>query len=453
LEDLLDSEKIIMGRLVKDSDQEFICDSGNFELLLRAARALARPAFEALDIQRLPLFLAQHQGIATPATGVEGLFQRVEQLLLHPKAAEVWESDIFPARLKSYRPEWLDTLMQSGDLAWMGSGGRQVSFYFKSDLLAPSSPSEDREVASLFPDPRARYDFGALIHSSGSRPPEVAERLWKGVWLGLVTVDSFIPLRQGVETGFRTPSAPEGARGRRLRRMGFSRWRNAYPFAGNWQLASKSPPDDDLIEKEERDKDRVRLLLERYGILFRELLQNESAPFRWASIFRALRLMELSGEILTGYFFQGVPGPQFISHEAFRALQGKLPDDAVYWVSAIDPASLCGTTLGTLKGSLPRRLPGNHLVYHGHEPVLVSQGHGRKLNIQVPHDHKHLKDYWCVFHHLLQRKFQPLHRIVVESINDGQANASPYLRSLAEEFDLSVGYRKVTLYQKRVLRQ
>jgi ATP-dependent Lhr-like helicase len=195
----------------------------------------------------------------------------------------------------------------------------------------------------------------------------------------------------------------------------------------------------------------VRLLLERYGILFRELLQNESAPFRWSALFKALRLMELSGEVLAGYFFHGVPGPQFISHKAFATLQRKLPDHAVYWISAVDPASLCGTPLGVLKSSLPRRMAGTHLVYHGSKLVLVSQGNGRKLSIHVPNDHDRLRDYWCVLHHLLERKFQPLRRIIVETINAEQAPCSPYLESLAEEFDLSVDYKKATLYRKRTV--
>jgi hypothetical protein len=32
--------------------------------------------------------------------------------------------------------------------------------------------------------------------------------------------------------------------------------------------------------------------------------------------------MELSGEVLSGYFFKDFPGPQFISSRAFQTLQG-----------------------------------------------------------------------------------------------------------------------------------
>jgi ATP-dependent helicase Lhr and Lhr-like helicase len=140
-------------------------------------------------------------------------------------------------------------------------------------------------------------------------------------------------------------------------------------MAGNWMRVPWPDPGDDLLEKAERDKERVRLLLDRYGVLFRELLQNELPAFSWRNLFRTLRLMELSGEILTGYYFEGVDGPQFISKEAFRMLQAKFPRDRAYWICATDPASLCGSKLDALKGKLPRRVAGNHLVYHGTQLV------------------------------------------------------------------------------------
>ncbi len=91
--------------------------------------------------------------------------------------------------------------------------------------------------------------------------------------------------------------------------------------------------------------------------------------------------MELSGEILSGYFFEGIPGAQFISHEAFRFLQEPLPEESVYWLNAADPASLCGVRLEALKGSLPSRIPSTHLVYRGKQPVVISRRNGSALDI------------------------------------------------------------------------
>jgi ATP-dependent helicase Lhr and Lhr-like helicase len=450
LADLLDNGDLISGNLVSHSDEEYVCDSGNFEILLRLNRLESRPPFEALDIRELPLFMAAFQGIAAAGTGPEALEQRMEQLVCYGAPAEMWESDILPGRLKLYEPAWLDTLIQSGELSWLGSEKRQVTFYYKPDLLLLAkenggasedfSESEATGIEKLFADPRARYDFSTLFHVSNLTPSQLAERLWKAVWQGRVTNDGFLCLRRGIETGFKLPSSvPET---RRMRR------RSPVPMPGNWQVLSIPIPDADLVEKEERCKERARLLLDRYGLVFKELLQNESPPFRWSSVFRALRLMELSGEVMTGYFFEGIPGPQFISHEAFRMLGKKLPEDAVYWMSVMDPASFCGSPLEALKGKLPRRVPGTHLVYHGSRLVLVSQRNGSTLTFQVPPDDSHLDEYLAVLHHLLNRKFRPVRRIVIETINEEAASRSPYLEALRRNFDVSAGHRKVTLYRK-----
>ncbi len=43
-----------------------ICDSQNYEVMLRLSRAAAIPAFSALGIDWLQPFLAQWQGLVTP---------------------------------------------------------------------------------------------------------------------------------------------------------------------------------------------------------------------------------------------------------------------------------------------------------------------------------------------------------------------------------------------------
>jgi ATP-dependent Lhr-like helicase len=450
LSDLLDNGDLISGNLISHSDVEYFCDSGNFEILLRLNRLESRPAFERLDIRFLPLFMAAFQGIAEVATGAEALAQRMEQLVCYAAPAETWESDILPGRLQPYEPAWLDTLIQSGELSWLGSEKRQITFFYKPDLLLLAkenggtsedfAETEDQVIEELFADPKARYDFTTLFHVSNQTPSQLAERLWKAVWQGRVTNDGFLCLRRGMETGFELASPVPGTR--RMRR------RSPAPMPGNWQVLSIPVPDDDLVEREERSKERARLLLDRYGLVFKELLQNESPPFRWSSVFRALRLMELSGEVMTGYFFEGIPGPQFISHEALRMLNRELPENAIYWMSAVDPASLCGISLEGLKERLPRRVKGTHLVYHGSRLVLVSQRNGAALTFQVSPEDFHLDKYLEVFRHLLNRKFRPVRRIVVETINDEAASRSPYLEALRRGFEVSAGHRNVTLYRK-----
>ncbi|MGE5840942.1 MAG: hypothetical protein ACM335_01600 [Deltaproteobacteria bacterium] len=81
LADLLDNGDLISGNLVRESDEDYVCSSGNFEMLLRLNRIESRPAFEPLDTENLPLFLASFQGVAKRATGPEAVDQRIVQLV------------------------------------------------------------------------------------------------------------------------------------------------------------------------------------------------------------------------------------------------------------------------------------------------------------------------------------------------------------------------------------
>jgi ATP-dependent helicase Lhr and Lhr-like helicase len=467
LEDLLDARKLVQGELVSGGGAEDICDSENFEILVRLARAEAQPAFEPVKIDRLPLFVADFQGITKPRGNLEGLRERIEQLLCYPAEAGIWESEVFPARLQPYDPSWLDTLMQEGDLQWVGNEGHRVAFCFEPDLdlmredspepaadadetTSPLGASGSGDLARLFPDPSGRYSFAVLLTRSSHSPAALAEELWTRVWRGQLTNDTFIAMRRAIMTKFKPPD-PGSAKDRRTLgrwrhlRAGLRKKKEGKSLPGNWHLLPSPTLPGDLLEVEERRKDRVRLLLERYGILFREILQRELPTLGWSSIFRSLRIMELSGEVLAGYFFEGIPGPQFISPEAFRRLRRALPEEQVFWLNAADPASLCGIQLESIKGTLPPRVASTHLVYHGDRLVMVSKRYGRDLTFHIPSEDPHLPDYLGPLHHLLSRPVQPLRRIAIETINGEPAAQSPYVPVLRTAFKVIVDYKSVNL--------
>ena len=491
LDDLVDAEALVTGHLVADCDDEMVSDPQNLESLLRLARARAAPVFEALPIEQLPLFLAHHHGLTAPGEDDEALARRLEQLLCYEAPASLWESDLLPARVAGYNTSRVDGLMQESLLRWVGCGPERVAFCFEPDLdllqdpvprgehanpRAVSQGGEDQaedggegkgsieaapgsEAAALFPDPDGRYDFATLQRVTSLTASELAGRLWQGAWQGRVTNDTLSALRKGIETRFqvaqlapppeaaRSPRRPAGGRPR-LARAAASRWRGSVPYSGNWHLLPVPKPAADLLELEERGKDRVRLLLDRYGVLFRELLQRESTPFRWAALFRSLRLMELAGEVVAGQFFRDIPGPQFASHRAFRLLQRQLPEDAVYWLCAADPASLCGSGLDAVRGSLPRRVPTTHLVYRGAELALISQRCGRELTVRLPADHPDLVKCLGVLRHLQTRPLQPLRQVVIETIDGDPAARSPYLDVLRTAFEVRLDHLEVILLSR-----
>jgi ATP-dependent Lhr-like helicase len=306
----------------------------------------------------------------------------------------------------------------------------------------------------LFPDAAGQYDFSTLLRLSKGESAELAQILWDEAWKGKVTNDTFISLRRALMNRFRIParvlenSRKLHGRESRLRRVPLSERKEDSFYPGNWRPVPRPELPEGLLETEELRKDRARLLLDRYGILFRELLQREWPVLRWSGVFRALRIMELSGEVMAGLFFRGISGPQFISHKAFRRLQRKLPEDVIYWINATDPASLCGIQLDSVRGMLPARAATTHLVYRGNRLMAISKRNGKDLTFNVAPDDPSLGEYMVSLRHLLTRKFQPAKRISIETINGEKATDSLYLPALRAVSDIVVDYKNVTLYRK-----
>lgn len=470
LDDLIQAGTVVSGRLLRQPEgqagPDLVCDAANFEILLRLARAGARPDFHTLPATGLAPFLARIQGLTDPAQEADGLALKLDQLAGLGLKAGAWEAEVLPARSQGYQPLWLDSLTATGGLMWLGTGEGRITPVVEEDLdlvCDGETAEEGSPVEDLFPDPHGQYDFQSLARTTGLPADRLADRLWAGVWTGRLTNDSFAALRHGVETGFKTDSpaqameksslnGPAARRGRRggLRR-GFNRWQAGLPSAGAWRLVNRPAPPTDALAADELDRERARLLLDRYGVLFRELVAREEAPFIWSRIFRALRLMELAGEVLAGHFFLGPTGPQFCTLAAFQILVRAAEEgwsDDVIWLNAVDPASLCGLGLEPLKGTLPRRLPGNHLVYHGPDLVLVSERNGSALTFHVPPDAPRLTEYLVPLHHLLGRRVGPLRSIRIQTINDRPPGSSPYLAALQTAFDVVSGPRDVVIYQR-----
>lgn len=474
--DLVDARRLVRGRLVRDDGAVYVCDAENFELLLRLGRRHRRPAFALLPAQQLAPFLARIQGLTRPERTIDGVFKAVEQLLALPVPAALWETDILPARITGYDPSWMDTAMLHGDLRWVGFEGRRIAFCFESelDLLSartgegsgngPSiagppktagtgTPEAAREPLHLLKAGAGRYDFMSLLRLTGARSEVLSSLLWDAVWNGSVTNDTFTALRQGIDARFKPASAPSSSRKSPPRRRGFARapgfgaWKGALPYAGHWFWVSvpESAPDD--LDRMEVDKERARLVLQRYGILFRELLDRESPPFRWSRLYPVLRLMELSGEIHAGFFFDGIPGIQFATRTAIQTLRAAATD-RIFWLNAMDPASLCGVPIPALRTGLPARAPGTHLVYIGPRVAMVARRNGRTLTIQLSPDDPRMTECLHFLELRLNRRIQPVAAVRVESINGRNAADSPYLPVLEQRFDLLVEARGVTLYRK-----
>ncbi|MBO6556226.1 MAG: DEAD/DEAH box helicase [Pseudomonadales bacterium] len=452
LDELTDANALVLGELILDDENAYYCDADNYEYLLRLQRARGRPRIEAKPGEALPAFMHGWQTRYSAYDPLDKLYECMERLRGMPLSAGLWESEVIPARLNDYHCSQLDLLFQEGDLLWLGSGEKNVLFSFIDELDMVLPTSEEEATSQYIDSPHARYDFSTLLEMTGESSATLAEGLWQEAWNGTITNDSFAALRKGIQNDFRVEKveAPNATQMRRSRRGAFNRWRGSMPFAGNWHLVNASTDSLDLLEQQEQNRELARLMLDRWGIVFREICERESDAFNWRTIFRTLRLMELSGEVVSGHFFKGIPGPQYMTPTALRFFQEPREENAkhVFFLNAADPISPSGLGLGIHGEQLPRRIPSNYLVYDGEELVLLIGKRGKELNFLVEPIDEKIDQYLKVLHHMMYRPFDPARKLTIETINGEPAVNSPYLTRIEESFNIIRDYKNVTIQRE-----
>jgi len=201
----------------------------------------------------------------------------------------------------------------------------------------------------------------------------------------------------------------------------------------------KAEREFDVLEQDELDRDRVRVLLDRWGVLFRQLLEREGGLLRWGKVFRTLRVMELSGEVVSGQFFEGINGLQFASPHAVEVLRNSANCDKVVWFCAADPVSVCGLGIDGL-GELPRRVSGNHIGLKGDKIAVVSEGKGKRITINLAVDDPDLPKCLGFLGNMIERQVDAIKCVTVELIN-GVAASSSEFRGVFESMFECVGDR------------
>ncbi len=436
LDSLLEENLIVEGEISDRKSATEICHGDNLEILIRISRKERQPRFEAREITALPLFLAAYQGIVpldrdgdcTPHGEdryMEGLKSGFEKLFGYPAPANAWEEYIIPARVTPYYTAWLDSLMQTSGLTWFGCGNKKLGFSLQEDLdlFVENNPDEDEDSHSLLPEIPGRYTLMDIMKLTGLGHVEARDLLWKSVWKSRVSSDSFETVRIAILNKF-NPNPHDLDKG--VVRAMTGRWNSKGPVSQYWHGLRGETGERDLIEEEELNRERARQLFARYGILFRELLAYEQDALKWGRLFRTLRLMELSGEIISGHFFRGIAGLQFISHEGFRFLRDFRDDGRIFWLNAADPASLCGIKVDELKTYLPARFPSTFTVFHGEKLVMKIMKNCKEVEILTGPGDRDIPRYLRFFKILLARDFNKMHTIYVNKINGKPARTSDY---------------------------
>jgi ATP-dependent Lhr-like helicase len=368
--------------------------------------------------------LAPAQEATAQLTGEEGVLAAIEQLEGFEAPAIEWERSLLPSRVAHYDPRWLDNLCLAGIVGWgrlsphtawlkvatardgepsIASAPRRViptsaapiTFFLRESAewlhatlagkcidettLAHSLSPEAQHVRSLLAERGASFTAD-VQRLSGLTKLQTTTALWELATAGLASADGFDQLRAMMDPRRKSASVAQtpavSLRRRAAARTTAGRWSLLWDPASP-RLNSNAKRATNFAHASEEERARIidaakhadaaleahaRILLARYGILFRELLARESNAPRWRDLVPMLRRLEARGEIRGGRFVTGAFGEQFAlpeAAEALRAVRSRVCSLAIP-VAAADPVNLAGILV---PGERVPAVPGRQVVF------------------------------------------------------------------------------------------
>jgi len=302
----------------------------------------------------------QHLAPQSQLSGERGLLQALRQLQGFEIPANAWEKQVLARRVNDYDPAALDQLCLTGAVGWgrlsphpatledSGEGRRRVvptsvapiTFFVReeADWMQPRLSDDEQSYERVlsggahavleFLRRRGASFFADIVRGTGKLKAEIETALWELVAAGMVTADGFDNLRSLINPKRRLgPGSAKAARPRHT--------------PGRWSLLYGAEAADHTTRAEAT----CRMLLRRYGVVFREMLARESNLPKWRELLIAFRRLENRGEVRGGRFVSGFLGEQFALPEAvdsLRAVRNFPAGGDVVTVSAADPLNLVG---------------------------------------------------------------------------------------------------------------
>ena len=346
-------------------------------------------------------------------SGEEAVLAAIEQLEGFEAPAAEWERSLLPARIANYDPRWLDNLCLAGIVGWgrisphpawqktdgsaaaprrvIPTSAAPITFFLRESAewlhstlsakrideltLAQSLSPQAQQIRSLLAERGAAFTAD-LQRMTGLSKLQATTALWELAAAGLASSDGFDQLRAMMDPRRKSVALAQtpavSLRKRAAARTTAGRWSllwdPASPLARDSHVSAKrlaNATEDERAQIIDAAKHadaaleaHARILLSRYGVLFRELLARETNAPAWRDLAPMLRRLEARGEIRGGRFVSGPFGEQFAleaAAESLRAARGKT-SDAVVPVSAADPLNLVGILLpGDRVAAVPGR--------------------------------------------------------------------------------------------------
>lgn len=387
-ESFVGQKRWVAGDFRGDQKRRY-CDRSVLDRVRRRSLHKARAEIEPVGSDRFIAFCREWHDLDRPASGPDAVLDALERLsgLAMPLSEWDW---ILAERIEDYEPMWLDLLCARGELVWLGAGAQtgakgKVALYLREHLETLARPPQcvDHPLAKrirehLSAQGASRLDDGPTQFQVFG--PEFVDVILQMTAAGELINDTLAPLR--------SEQRPPRRRALHSRRgMAGLRGRRSDPrLSGRWTLREASSADKrtDTMNK----RAWIEQLLERYGVLLKEHVQQESFPGGYRAAYAILQEMEDHGQVRRGHFVAGVQAMQF----ALSGVEARLRQDADasdrsqkgWMLSAIDPAQPYGAILpwpsspAGLKRPL-RREAGARVIFDQHSLLAYVPRTGNRL--------------------------------------------------------------------------
>jgi ATP-dependent helicase Lhr and Lhr-like helicase len=382
--------------------------------------------------------------------GPESVRAIIEQLEGFEAPAAAWEGELLPSRLAEYDPAWLDALCLSGEVVWARltppTASRAMSAEPGNERVRGAAPVRNTPIAllrrknfaiwnSVFPQPalsevefstttsavheylqaRGASFFTDIVEGTKLLRAQVEESLAELVANGLVISDSFAGLRALLTPASRRTQAAARRKHRQpvYEMSSAGRWSLLQRDAGSAGV-SPAPGRDGLSALDggeaarESAEEIARILLSRYGVVFKRLLEREGIAVPWRVLLRIYHRLEARGEIRGGRFVAGISGEQFALPEAVgmlrairrtragamdfgfrspaREAEARVADstatetESLVSVSAADPLNLVGIIT---PGARVTAHTSNRILYRNGEPITVLESGEARFLVEL----------------------------------------------------------------------
>jgi len=206
-------------------------------------------------------------------------------------------------------------------------------------------------------------------------PSDLLAKMERLVWCGIITNDSFSVIRYYIDNEKKN-----------------SPWTkyNTYPSMGRWSKTS-GYGDNEAVGS---IAGYVNILLDRYGIVSKEIVNKEKYGFNWTETYTWLKNNELASGIKRGYYISGLSGIQFMRDRDIELIRMMdTPSDTQEYVAlcSCDPANPYRDILTGSVGSRVAARQSNAVVFCNGKPVLYIREYGHTIQ-QATDDTGVLKD-------------------------------------------------------------